>query len=173
MAQNCLDEILHNKLYTNLNNIINGRKWIYEKKYLGSPLLMEKYWPEADIFYNGIHYLGQVMNYDVYKAEIIIYYSEKGKEKYVQISKDYLQGFSFTDTVTGLKHFYEYTELPGIKGKALYENASLGKILFFIKPIKRVEESSGGKGRGQFSEYYEYYLNPGGGFRELPQKVNS
>jgi len=52
-AQNCLDKINQNNLYSGSNDIINGRKWIYEKKFLGSPLLMENYWPKADISYKG------------------------------------------------------------------------------------------------------------------------
>jgi hypothetical protein len=163
-AQNCLDEIYHNKLYSGSDDIINGKKWIYEKRYLGTPLLMENYWPEADILYNGFHYKGIVMNYDVYKNEIIIFHPEKGREKYVVISKDNLSGFSFTDTLTGRKHFYEYVELSGIRGKALYENSSVGKASFYIKPLKTVEVRSVERGQGEFSVFYEYYLDVGKGY---------
>ena len=161
LAQSCLDNILHNELYSSSEEIINGKKWINEKRYSGSPLLMEKYWPEADIDYKGSHYSGQLMNYDVYKGEIIIYHAEKGREKYVVLSNDNLSGFSFTDTITARKHFYVYTELPGTKDRALYENASYG---LFIKPVKKVEVRSAGKSNGQFTDYYEYYLKTGDGF---------
>jgi hypothetical protein len=167
LAQNCLDEILQKKLYSNFNNVINGRKWINEKKYLGSPLLIEKYWPEADISFNGFHYSGQVMNYDVNKDEMIIYNSEKGKVKFVVIDKEKLSGFSFTDTIENKKHIYEYKELAGIKGKALYENVSAGKVLLYIKPVKKVEIRSAGKSMGQFYDYYEYFVNPGDGFSRI------
>ena len=167
-AQNCLDKITYNSLYSGSNNIINGRKWIYEKKYLGSPLLLADYWPKADISYNGTHYTGVVMNYDVLKNEIIVYHPEKDKDKYVLLSIDSLSGFSYIDTVSSRKHIYENTELSGIKGKALYENASAGKISFYIKPIKTVQTKA--EGQGAYSDSFEYYINVGNVYRRFRSK---
>jgi len=163
-AQDCLDVIYHNKLYSNSYEIINGKKWIYEKKYPGSPLLMDNYWPKADISYNGTRYSGILMNYDLNKGELIVYYPEKGKEKYVVISNDNLSGFSFTDTVWTQKHFYEYIELPGIRGKALYEKIYFSNVSFFIRPMKVVMSSSTASGPGEYIGFYEYYLDTGSGY---------
>jgi hypothetical protein len=170
IGQNCLDEILRNKLYSGSNDIVNGRKWINEKKYLGTPLLITEYWPKADIFYNGVHYSGQMMNYDLDKDEMIIYLSEKDKLKFVTISNEKLTSFTFTDTVSNKKHIYEYTELPCIKGRALYENVSAGKILFYIKQIKKVELRLKGEGSGEYSDHFEYYLNSVEGFTRITSK---
>jgi hypothetical protein len=167
-AQNCLDKINQNNLYSGSNDIINGRKWIYEKKFLGSPLLMENYWPKADISYKGSRYTGIVLNYDILKNEIIVFHSQKGKDKYVVLGIDDLSGFSFTDTVWNRKHLYEYTELSGIKGKALYENASTGKISFYIKPVKTVEIKA--EGQGTYSDSYEYYIDVGNGYNSFRSK---
>jgi hypothetical protein len=169
-AQNCLDEVVHNKLYSGSIDIINGTRWIYEKKYLGSPLLIENYWPKADILYKGVHYTGILMNYDVYKKEMIIFHPERGKEKFVVISNDYLSGFSFTDTAINRKRLYEYIELPGIKGKALYEKVSGSKISLFVKPVKNVAANFTGQGNGKFFTYYEYYLDTGNGFGSFRSK---
>jgi hypothetical protein len=169
-AQDCLAEIFNNKLYSNANDIINGKKWINEKKYRGSPLLIENYWPKADILYNGSYYTGIQMNYDVYKNEIIIFHSEKDKEKYVVLINDYLSGFSFTDTITNQKHIYEYIELKGISGKALYENASVGKTSFYIKPMKVIEAEPTGKGQGKFAGFYKYFLDTGNGYTGFSSK---
>ena len=167
-SQNCLDKINQNNLYSGSNDIINGRKWIYEKKFLGSPLLMENYWPKADISYKGSRYTGIVLNYDILKNEIIVFHSQKGKDKYVVLGIDDLSGFSFTDTVWNRKHLYEYTELSGIKGKALYENASTGKISFYIKPVKTVEIKA--EGQGTYSDSYEYYIDVGNGYNSFRSK---
>ena len=167
-AQNCFDKINQNNLYSGSYDIINGRKWIYEKKFLGSPLLMENYWPKADISYKGSRYTGIVLNYDVLKNEIIVFHSQKGKDKYVVLGIDDLSGFSFTDTVWNRKHLYEYTELSGIKGKALYENASTGKISFYIKPVKTVEIKA--EGQGTYSDSYEYYIDVGNGYNSFRSK---
>jgi hypothetical protein len=169
IAQNCLDEIKRSA-FLNSEDIINGRKWIYEKRYLGSPMIMEKYWPKANILYNGVYFEGVLMNYNVYGNEIIIYHPEKGKEKYVVISKDKLSGFSFTDTVSNRKHNYEYFELPGTRGKALYENARVGKTLLYIKPMKKINVRSSEKLQGEFSDFFEYYIKTAEGFTEVKSK---
>jgi hypothetical protein len=168
-AQNCLDKINHNNLYSGSNDIINGIKWVYEKKYLGSPLLMENYWPDADISYKGSVYNRIVMNFDVLKNEIIVFLSEKGKDKYVVLGLDDLSGFSFTDTVWNRKHIYEYIELAGTSGKSLYENASVGKVLFYIKPVKTVEVKSA-EGQGTYSDSYDYFIDTGNGFNSFRSK---
>jgi|WetSurSiteA1Bulk_404760.scaffolds.fasta_scaffold33639_2 hypothetical protein len=169
-SQTCLDAILQDRIYTKTGDIINGRQWINEKHYTGSPLLIHEYWPTGDIYYNGHHYSGLVMNYDLSREEMIIYSQENEKLKYVVISNEKLSGFTFTDTVLNRKRIYEYRELPGIRGYALYENASAGKILFYIKPIKKLELRTTGKGSGEYTERYEYYLNTGHGFARITSK---
>jgi hypothetical protein len=169
-AQICLDVILQSRIYTKSNDIINGRQWINEKHYSGSPLLISDYWPTGDIYYNGLHYYGEVLNYDLFKQEMIIYRREQGKIKFVVISNEKLGGFAFTDTVSNRKHVYEFRELPGTPGKVLYENASAGGILFYIKPIKKIELRSTTEGSGDYADYFEYYLNSGDGFTKITSK---
>jgi hypothetical protein len=169
-GQDCLDDILHNKLYSDTDDIINGKKWINEKKYLGSPLLMEKYWPAAELLYSGNHYKGILMNYDLYKNELIIFLPEKDKEKYVVIGNDNLTSFSYTDTITGMKHFFEYIELQGITGKALYENASVGKVSLYLRPWKKIESKNFTSGYSEYLNYYEYYIDAGGGYIAVRSK---
>ena len=169
-AQNCLDVLKSNPLYSNSNDIINGQKWINEKRYSGNPMLEENFWPKADVLYNGVHYREIRMNYDLYKDEIIVFYPEKGQEKYVVISRDKLSGFSYSDTLKHRNHFYEYIELAGISGKALYENASVGKVSLFIKPIKKIEQTPGESREGKYSGFYEYYLDVGHGYTSFHSK---
>ena len=168
--RNCLDEILRSKLYSGSEEIYNGRKWTNERRYTGTPLLMDDYWPEADILYNGAEFRGILMNYDLPKNEIIIYNPEKGREKYIVINRDKLTGFSFLDTLTGKKRFYEYTELEGIRGKALYEKASAGKFPLFIKPLKNLKIRSVTGGPEQYSAFYEYYIDTGNGCNRFSSK---
>jgi len=164
LSQNCLDTILIREPYSNSNDIINGRKWNYEKKYKGSPLLTEDYWPEADILYDGVHFAGRLMNYDLYKNELIIYYPQKGKEKFVVLSNDKLSGFSFNDSLQRRTRIFEYFELPSTKGKSLYENASVGQVSLYIKPMKNIRMKSSGKSQGEFTVSYAYFLNNGSGY---------
>jgi hypothetical protein len=169
-AQNCLDILHDNTLYSNSNDILNGTKWINDKRYSGNPMLEENFWPQADILYNGVHFTGTLMNYDLYKEELIVFYPEKGHEKYVVISKDKLTSFLFNDTLTHLKHFYEYIELPGFTGKALYENVSVGKTSLFIKPIKKIEQTPGENREGKYYDFYEYYFDAGKGINNFSSK---
>jgi hypothetical protein len=169
-SQNCLDAVLRERIYTKPEDIINGRQWINEKHYTGSPLLIPKYWPTGDIYYNGLHYSGQVMNYDLFKEQMIVYCHEKEKVQFVVISNEKLAGFTFTDTILSRKHIYEYKELPGIRGYTLYENASAGKIFFYVKPIKIVELRSASEGSGEYTDRFEYYLNNGEKFVRIISK---
>jgi hypothetical protein len=168
-SQDCIDKINQNNLYSGSNNIINGIKWVYEKKYLGSPLLMENYWPKADLAYKGSSYTGIILNYDVLKNDLIVFRSDNGKDKFIVLAIDNLSGFSFTDTVRNRKHFYEYIELAGTSVKALYENASTDKVSFYIKPVKSVEIKSA-DGQGTYSESYDYFIDTGTGFNSFRSK---
>jgi hypothetical protein len=168
-SQNCLDNIDQNNLYSGSKEIVNGIKWVYEKKYLGSPLLMENYWPKAGISYNGSMYTGIFLNYDVLKNELIVFRSDNGKDKFIVLGIDYLSAFSFTDTVRNKKHLYEYIQLTGTNGKALYENASTGKVSFYIKPVKNVEVKSA-EGQGAYTDSYEYFVDTGNGCSSFRSK---
>jgi len=160
-AQDCLDVINKMLLYSKADEIFNGTKWVYPKRFLGSPMLVENYWPKADIVYSGIRYESIFMNYDIFKNDIIIYNPEKFKEKYIVINKDKLQGFSYLDTASGRKHDFVYSELPGISGKALYETITTGIVTLYIKPVKQVMMRSSDKVQGQYSEYFLYFLKIG------------
>lgn len=160
-SQNCLDDIHKNALFSNSNNIINGTKWVNEKKYLGSPMLIENYWPKANILYKELQYSGQFMNYDVYNNQAIIFHPENGNEKYVNLEMEHFSGFTFIDTLTGRTHQYKYLELPGIKGKALYEIASTEKIPLYIRPVKTIETMSSGKFTSQYVSRYDIYIGNG------------
>jgi hypothetical protein len=163
LSQNCIDTILLREPYSGSNDIINGRKWRYEKKYLGSPLLTGDYWPEADIIYNGVHFTGKLMNYDLIKDELIIYFPQKGKEKYVVLSVDKLSGFTFNDSLLNRIRTFEYIQLPETSGKSLYENASFGQMSLYIRPMKNIGIKPSGKSQGEFTFSYEYFLNNGKG----------
>lgn len=161
-GQDCLDSLLGEKPYNDPNEIINGRKWISEKPYSGTPLLFPDYWPEGDILYNGSAYFSQVMNYDLSKDEMIIYRKENGTVRFVVLDNDRLKGFSCKDTVVNRIRSFIYTELPGTTGRALYENASSGGILLYIKKVKKAELGTSTGNSGQYADYYEYYLKSGG-----------
>jgi hypothetical protein len=169
-AQNCLDILKSNPLYSNSNDIVNGRKWIYTSGYTGNPMLEENYWPKADILYNGIHFKDIHVNYDIFRDELIVYYPEKGQERYIVINKDHFSGFSFNDSLLQRKRLFEYTELAGIGGKALYEKIPVNKVSFFIRPMIKFDATPSQRILGKYSAYNLYYLNTGKGFTSFRSK---
>jgi hypothetical protein len=169
-AQNCLDVLKGNPLYSNSNDIINGRKWDNETRYIGSPLLKEKYWPKGDILYNGVNYRDVHLNYDVYKNELIIYYPENGREIYVVINKDHLSGFSFNDDLLRRNRLFEYTNLAGTGGKTLYEKISVDKVSFFIRPMINFDATPSQNTLGKYTAYNLYYLDSGKGYNGFRSK---
>jgi hypothetical protein len=168
-AQNCLDVLKSNPLYSDSNEIINGRKWDNETRYIGSPLLKE-YWPKGDVLYNGVLFRGVHLNYDVFRNDLIVYHAEKGQEKYVVINKDHLSGFSFNDSLLQRNRQFEYTEPAGIAGKALYEKIPLDKISFFIRPMIKFDATPSQKALGKYTAYNLYYLDTGKGFTGFRSK---
>lgn len=169
-AQNCLDVLKSNPLYSNSNDIVNGRKWNNETRYIGSPMLIENYWPKGNILYNGTHFKDIHLNYDVFKDELIVYISEKGQEKYIVINNDHLSGFSFTDILLQRNRLFEYTELAGIEGKTLYEKIPVNKVSFFIRPMIKFDATPSQNTLGKYSGYYLYYLDAGKGFTTFRSK---
>jgi hypothetical protein len=169
-AQSCLDVIKSNTLYSTSYDIINGRKWDNETRYNGSPLLESYEWPKADILYNGVHYRDVNMNYDVFKEELIVYSPEKGQEKYVLINKAHLSGFSFTDILLQRDRLFEYTELAGISGKALYEKIPVHKVSFFVRPMIKFDATPSESTLGKYTSYSLYYIDSGKGFTDFRSK---
>ena len=133
-------------------------------------MLEANFWPNADILYNGVHFTNIRMNYDVYKEDLIVYYPEKGEEKFVVISKDSLTSFSYTDSLMQRNHLYEYIELPGVRGKTLYENVSVGKVSLFIQPVKIFQDTPGEIFHGKYSSSYKYYIKSGDGYISFNSK---
>ncbi len=125
-------ELSDNPLYSHQKDIINGVKWVYEMKYRGNPFLSDKYWPLAEIRYHGEDFTGVKMNYDLYTDQFIIFIPEKGKEKYVLPRKDYLEGFTYTDSMTGVRRHFEFELVPGTKEKRLYEIAWKGRNVEYL-----------------------------------------
>jgi len=166
----CLDILRSNPLYSNSNEIVNGRKWVNESGYIGSPMLVENYWPKADILYNGLRFSGIQVNYDVFKDELIIYYPEKNQERYVVINKDHLEEFSFSDSLIHRNRLFKYIELPGTGEKLLCEKIPAGKASLFIKQIKTVQATPSENTKGKYITIYKYYFDAGNGFYTFRSK---
>ena len=169
-AQTCLDVLKNNALYSNSNVIINGRKWVNETGYAGSPMLEENYWPKANILYNGIRFSDIHMNYDLYKDELIVYYPEKSQERYIVINKDHLGEFSFADSLIHRDRLFKYIELPDAGKKVLCEKIPAGKASLFIKQIKTVEATPSENTKGKYLTLYKYYFDAGSGFYSFRSK---
>lgn len=174
-AQRCLDILKADPLYSVSEDIINGTKWIKDIGYVGSPMLEKSYWPKADILYNGIHFRDVHLNYNLFKNELIVFHSEKGSDKYIVINKDHLSGFSFKDSLLKRNRLFEFIELPGMRGKKLYEKIPVDKVPFFIRPMIKFDATPSQSSLGKFSSYNLYYLDAGKGlttFRSKRQLIN-
>jgi hypothetical protein len=169
-SQSCLDVLRNSPLYSNSNDIVNGRKWIYASGYLGNSMLEENYWPKADILYNETHFRDIHVNYDIFRDEFIVYYPEIGRERYVVINKDHFSGFSFNDSLLQRKRLFEYTELTGIGGKALYEKIPVKKVSFYIRPMIKFDAMPSQRALGKYTAYNLYYLDAGKGFTSFRSK---
>jgi hypothetical protein len=168
-AQDGVKLLNTNILYNNPKEIINGFKWIPDKTYSGNPLLVKNYWPKAEITYNGKQFPGFQMNYDVLKDEVIIFDPDKVNPKYVVIDRDKVASFSFPDSLTGQKHFYQRIQLFPEQEKAVYEKVVLNKIQLFIRPLKLLKSTSETPS-GKIADAYNYYIDLGMGLKYFSSK---
>jgi hypothetical protein len=169
-AQDSLQVILADDLYANDNELINGRKWTYEKKYSGSPLLFTDDWPLSDLNYNKRTYRRQFVNFDLVTNRLILSSTIYGQVRFIILSNEDFSGFSFTDPETGNDHQYEYLSLSGAGEKQLFENCSQGSIRLYIRPVKRLEISAGTSSRGTYTGSFEYFLSENNDFKKITSK---
>jgi len=157
-AENILDSLQSLELYDQSDDIINGAKWTFHKEYRGNPFLAEDYWPSVILFYNGARYTGFKMNYDLYNDNLILLYDKKGQKKFIVLAKEYLESFSYIDSISHQKHFYEYIKIPGTRDKDLYEKVYDGPTTFMIRPVCVIKHGSSGGFPGEYLRSFEYYI---------------
>ena len=164
-SQDIPKELKTNPLYSHQKDIINGIKWVYEMKYRGSSLLSDKYWPTAEVRYNGEDFHGVRLNYDLFTDNFIVFVPEKGSEKFVVPRKDYLEKFSYTDSLTGVNREFEYFQLPGTREKKLYEMAYRGNSMLYLVRHEVTTRSKIENGfLGDYIRWVDLYLKIGDTF---------
>ena len=168
-AQEIPEEIRSNPLYSNADEIINGTKWIFEKKYRGNPFLSDS-WVKCDIKYNNTIYTDVELNYDLYKDELIVFNRDEGNKKYVVLPNEYFNSFSFNDPVTNEQREFKYFQLPGTRQKYLYEVAYQGKTTLLIKHIKAVRSRVADGFLGDYISTVELYLKTGEKYESFSKK---
>ncbi len=158
------------ELYSISNDIINGTKWTYQKIYQGNPFLAKEYWPMANLVYGGIQYAGFYINYDLYNNHLILLYDDNNIKKYVVLSNEYIESFSYTDTLRHQEHHYEYFRIPGTNGKELYEKVYEGKTSFIIRPKCEIKYGTSGSYPGEYLRSFEYYIQVEGKYERVHSK---
>jgi hypothetical protein len=160
-ARAVVNELMNMKPYNASYDLLNGTKWVYQKKYKGNPFLAQEYWPTAVLVYRGIRYTGLNINYDLYTDKLILLYAEDNGKKYFVLSNDYLESFSFTDTLSQNEHIYEYFNIPGTEGKDLYEKVYDGETALIIRPRCEIRFEKSGMYLGEYVRSYDYYVRVG------------
>ncbi len=157
-------------LYSPTKEILNGTKWTFRKQYKGNPFIAEDYWPYASLIYRGKRYSGFQINYDLYEDDLILLFTDKESKKYIVLAKDYLESFSYTDTLSHQEHFYEYFEMPGTSGKELYEKVYDGRTSFILRPGCTISEDPSGSFAGVYTRSFEYFIRVEGNYERFQSK---
>lgn len=158
LAHKIRDSLESLELYNRSDDIINGSKWTFAKEYKGNPYLAEDYWPTVVLMYKGARYTGFKINYDLYHDNLILLYNKKGMKRYIALGNEYLQSFSYVDSVNRQAHFYEYMKIPGTSKKDLYEKVYDGPTEFIIRPLCEVRLEPSGGYPGEYIRSFEYYI---------------
>ncbi len=170
LAMTIKDKLQSMDPYSHSKDIINGTKWTYKKIYKGNPFLSEEYWPKADLVYRGIAYSGYNINYDLYNNNLIVLYDDHNIKKYIVLSNQYLESFSYTDTVIQRERRYEYLNIPGTNGKELYEKVYEGETSFIIRPKCEIKNDPTDNFPGEYFRSYEYYIEIEGEYERIHSK---
>jgi len=165
-----LDQLSDMDLYSETKDIVNGTKWKFKKQYKGNPFLAEGYWPHATLKYNGKNYSGFQINYDLHAEDFILLYSEKESKKYIVLSKNKLESFSYTDTINDREHLFIYTKIPGTKTKDLYETVYEGRSSFILRPMCEIVADPSEVFPGEYSRTYDYYIQIDGDYQRIHSK---
>jgi hypothetical protein len=169
-AQEIPDEISSNSLYSQSKDIINGTKWVYEKKNRGIPYLVGNNWATGNVKYDSKLFPGVRFNYNLFTDEFIIFSSDEGNKKYVAVQKDFLESFSYRDTLTNKERFFEYVQLPGTNQKRLYEIIYQGKSLFMVRHIKAVRSKVADGFFGDYIDAADMYIKVDNTFETFSNK---
>jgi len=97
-------------------------------------------------------------------------YTDSDSKKYLVLSKECLESFSYTDTVTHLEHLYEYFKIPGTDSKELYEKVYDGKTSFLIRPTCVISDDPSGSFPGEYIRSYEYFIQVEGNYKRISSK---
>jgi hypothetical protein len=169
-AQNVPVEIKTNPLYSHNKEIINGTKWIYQKKYRGIPFLAGASWVSGNVMYRKEIFEDVQLNYDLYTDEFILFVPDEANKKFVVVSKDFLQSFSFTDPTTHKNRFFEFLQLPGTKEKQLYEVAYSGNSTLLLRHKKKVSSKVADGFLGDYVTSVGFYLKTGDHYQTFKKK---
>ena len=169
-SQALLNLLQGKELYSETKDIVNGTKWKFRKQYKGNPFLAEDYWPYASLRYNGKEYSGFQINYDLQAEDFILLYPGVEGKKYIVLSKDKLESFTYTDTINHQEHLFVYTKIPGTKSKDLYETIYKGRSSFILRPICEIVDDPSEAFPGEYSRSYEYYIQVDGTFKRIHSK---
>lgn len=164
------DLLLDMDLYSETKDIVNGTKWNFRKQYKGNPFLAEGYWPYASLKYKGKEYTGFQINYDLQTEDFILLYPGKERKKYIVLSKDKLESFSYTDTINHREHLYVYMRIPGTKSKELYETVYKGRSSFILQPKCEIVADPSETFPGVYSRSFDYYIQIEGNYERVHSK---
>ncbi len=97
-------------------------------------------------------------------------YDDNNNKKYVVLSNNYLESFSYADTISNQEHHYEYFRVPGTNGKELYEKVYEGETSFIIRPMCEIKNDPTSNFPGEYSRSYEYYIEVEGEYERIHSK---
>jgi sialate O-acetylesterase len=169
-TKSIIDLLQENELYAATKDIVNGKKWKFRKQYKGNPFLVEDYWPDVSLMYNGKHYTGFQINYDMYAEDFILLYTHMDSKKYIVLSNEKLESFSYKDTVTREEHLFKYFQIPGTKRKEIYETVYEGRTAFIQGPRCDIGDDRTGTFPGVYNRSFDCYIQVDGDYSRIHSK---
>lgn len=126
------------ELFSNSNEIVNGEKWVYTKKYVGHPFWNDDKWYKCDVSFKNILYENVGARYDTHTDKLILFIKINDEAHSFILNKQYLNWFVLYEAEKGTKTTFEYGPLVNGQEKLFYTTYYDGHTRFCVQYKKYV-----------------------------------
>lgn len=166
-AQNNAFDLEKIQLFSNSNEIVNGEKWVYTKKYSGHPFWGDDKWYKCDVSYKGNVYKQVDARYDTYTDELILFIKANNEARGFILNKQHLSWFALYEAEKSEKTTFEYAQLLTEGEKFLYTTYHSGLTHFYVEYKKYVNNVVKGNYTGEYIPKARMFVEKNGVVTEL------
>jgi len=166
-AQNNSFDLEELQLFSNSNEIVNGEKWVYTKKFAGHPFWGDDKWYKCDLSYKGNIYEKVDARFNIHTEEIILFIKANNEARGFILNKQHLSWFTFYDLSNGEHTSFQYAPLIAGGKKMVYTTYHSGETQYYVQYKKYVNNVVKGNYTGEYLPKARMFVERNGVLAEL------